>query len=118
MPALLQIESSVASAAVCSQVGLQILHRELGRPAHPVTPTSGHRLHHVEPCLRKKDRTQRTRIRSAGLSQERRKEGDESWTAWLISQVINQRKSIPLSFGRFGLRNGECFCVQDLSIME
>ena len=105
MSVLLQIESSVASAAACSQVGSLILHLELGRPVHPVTPTSGHRFHHVELCLQK--RQEQEYVCSAGLSRERQKEGAVSWTAPLISQVINQRKSIPLSFGRFGLGKRE-----------
>lgn len=111
MSALLQTESSVASAAACSQVGLLILHLELGRPVHPVTPTSGHRLCHVELGLQKTEHQEQDYVCSAGLSQERRKEGAESWTARLISQVINQRKSISLSFGRFGLGNRESVSV-------
>lgn len=101
MSVLLPIESSVASAAVCSQVGLQILHRELGRPAHPVTPTSGHRLHHVELCLRKTERKEQEYVLQDCLRKGGRR-GLNHGQHGLFPKLSIREKAFPFPSGGLG----------------
>lgn len=113
MSVLLQIDSSVGSAAVCSQAGLLILHFELGRPAHSVTGTSGHRLHHVELRLQKTECKVQEYVCSVGLSRERRKEELTHEQAALFPKLsIREKASLfPLGVLRWATKGSRVFLL-------